>query len=136
MSLGFILALCSALVAGAIGLVMVCRSKPSVPHLSFAAGMMVLVFESFCSGLAADALLPDTVAYWETIPFWAVSLLPGTWDCVQPDLWPRQLSEFLEDMRFVLWAAFLVPVTVAIGFREELTGHGGRPEPESAHRFC
>ncbi len=120
MSLGFILALCSALLAGAMGLATVSRSKPSVPHLSFAAGMAVLAFESFCSGLAADALLPDTVTYWETLSFWAMSLLPGTWLVFSLTYGRGNYQHFLKKWRLILWAAFLLPVIVAIAFREEL----------------
>ena len=120
MSLEFILALCSALLAGAIGLVTACRSKPSVPHLSFAAGMAVLAFEGFCAGLAADSILPETVAYWENFSLWAMSLLPATWLVFSLTYGRGNYSQFLRKWKFVLWAAFLAPALLAIGFREQL----------------
>src|SRR6185369_924161 len=120
MSLEFILALCSAFLAGAIGLVTACRSKPSVPHLSFAAGMAVLAFEGFCAGLAADSILPETVAYWENFSLWAMSLLPATWLVFSLTYGRGNYSQFLRKWKFVLWAAFLAPAILAIGFREQL----------------
>src|SRR5258708_26104553 len=127
MSLEFLLSLCSALLAGGMGLATVCRTKPTVPHLSFAAGMLVLAFESFCLGLSAEALLPETVAYWQSFAFGAMSFLPGTWLVFTLTYGRGNYRQFLAKWRFVLWVAFLVPVVLAIVFHEQLVMAGAQP---------
>src|SRR5437588_11803231 len=114
MSFGFILALSSALLAGTIALANMCRVKASAAHWSFSAGLALLAFEAFCYGLAADALLPDTIVYWEKLAFGAMSLLPGIWLLFSLTYGRGNHPQFLARWRPLLWAACLVPVGLAV----------------------
>jgi putative PEP-CTERM system histidine kinase len=120
MSSGFILALCSSLLAGGIALATACRAKPTVPHWSFAAGMAILAVESFFFGLGGDGLLPDTIAYWQSLAFCAMSLLPGVWLLFSVTYSRGNYRQFLNKWRLLLWAAFLLPVSLAACFRSQL----------------
>src|SRR5438477_5589077 len=120
MSLGFTLALTSALLAGLIALASIARTRPSAAHWSFSAGLAVLAVEAFCFGLAADALLPDTIVYWEKLGFAAMSLLPGIWLLFSLSYGRGNHAQFIARWRYLLWGAFIVPVGVAAVFHTQL----------------
>ena len=120
MSFGFLLSLFSALMAGGIALASACRAKPTVPHWSFAAGMAVLAFESFCFGLAGDGLLADTTAYWQSIALCAMSLLPGIWLLFSVTYSRGNYRQFLSKWGLALCASFLLPIGLVAGFRSQL----------------
>lgn len=128
MNLALLSAYCSAFVGGAIAFGVALKAGRSIPRWCFAAGMAVLAFESFCCGLAADAILPDSVAYWETLAFGAMSLLPGTWLVFSFTYGRGNCQQLLSKWRVLLWAAFLVPVLVATGLREQLVIAVAQPE--------
>jgi putative PEP-CTERM system histidine kinase len=79
MDLAFVLALASALIAGAIALTTVGRKRTSSAHWFFAAGMLVLAAERVCSAVSSETLHGDDIARWHLWRITAMSLLPGLW---------------------------------------------------------
>src|SRR5260221_606734 len=120
MSLEFILAMCSGLLAGVMGVTTVMRSRPTVPHFAFAAGMVILGFESFCSGLVGEAILPDTILFWQTLGMAAMALLPGPWLVFSLTYGRGDYGRFLAKWRFIVWPVFLVPIGLILGFHQQL----------------
>jgi len=120
MSFGFILSLCSGLLAASMALAGVHRAKASFPLWSFAAGLIVLAGETFCAGMASEAILPETLAYWEGWMLCAMSLLPGVWLLFSLTYGRGNYRQFLIKWRFLLWAAFLAPTGLALIFRTQL----------------
>src|SRR3569832_297985 len=107
MSPAFILGSSSALLAVLIALAISLRPKTALPQWSLAAGLALIGFEGFCSGLAAEALLPDTVSYWESISFCARAFLPGIWLVFSLTYGRGNYWQFLRKWRLILWGAFL-----------------------------
>jgi putative PEP-CTERM system histidine kinase len=128
MSPAFILGSSSALLAVLIALAISLRPKTELPQWSLSAGLALIGFEEFCSGLAAEALLPDTVSYWESVAFCARAFLPGIWLVFSLTYGRGSYRQFLRKWRFILWGAFLLPVALVIFFRSQLVYSQVDPE--------
>lgn len=126
MSLEFILATVGGLLAGIMGLTTLMRSRPTLPHFSFAAGMVILGFESFCSGLVAEAILPDTILFWQTLGMGAMALLPGPWLLFSLTYGRGEYRGFLIRWRWGLGLLFLVPIGMVLAFHHQLVSGMGQ----------
>lgn len=82
--------------------------------------MVVLAVDSALGGLSLRAVLPEEAAYWQTLGLIAKSFLPGVWLCFSVTYSRGKYREFLAGWRFVLAAAMVVPIGLAIGWRDEL----------------
>ena len=111
-----ILAFAGAICAGAIALVAPWRQRRSMIliHWAFAAGMIVLALESFFAGMGANTSQPEAIIHWQSLKLIAMSFLPGIWLFFSLGYSRGQVHEFLKKWRFVLAAAFLVPVGLAL----------------------
>src|SRR3972149_5947477 len=74
-----IFAFASAVGAGVLALIAALRAGRSIAHWAFVAGMLVLVVERACSGMATQVVLPEEVNLWLQRRGLAVSFLPGFW---------------------------------------------------------
>ncbi len=131
MTFSFTLGVSAALLAGIIALVVGFKAKASIPHWSLAVGLAILGLESFCFAMMTDELLPQTIADWESFGFCATAFLPGTWLVFSLTYGRGNYRHFLSRWRFGLWAAFLLPVGLAFGFRSQLV----IAEPQGAHQW-
>jgi putative PEP-CTERM system histidine kinase len=120
MNLSFSLAFFGAILSGIIALLTLAKTHRSLARWAFAFGMGALAVESFCVGLATDALLPDKVVYWQTLAFIVMSFLPAIWLVFSLTYARGSYSEFLHEWRFCLLALFLVPAGACFGFRKYL----------------
>ena len=89
-------------------------------HRSFATGMFAFSVESLFNGLAFDARYPEEQLFWEQCRLVAMSFLPGTWLFFSLSYGRGNYRDFLHRWRFILLAAFLVPVGLAIAFHGQL----------------
>lgn len=135
MSFGFILALCGSLLSGGIALATVCRAKPRIPHWSFAGGLAVLSVETFCFGIAADGLMPDTIASRLGPAFCAMSLLPGLWLLFSLTYGRGNYVQVLRRWRPLLWAFFVVPSGTVLLSRSALIAPLMGPEGQWSLRL-
>ena len=115
-----ILAFAAASVSGALALVFSWYERRSIAHLSFVLGMVALAAESIFDGLTATATQPDEMVYWQSWRLIAMSLLPGIWLFFSLSYGRGNHREFLVRWRFVLGAAFLIPVALIVFFGDEL----------------
>jgi hypothetical protein len=128
MTFGLSLALLSSLIAGSISLITILKANRSVPRWSFGIGMAALAFESFCAGLAIDALLPEQVVYWETLALLAASLLPGLWLVFSLSYGRGHYMELLVKWRICLCAFLVLPVALTVVFQKHLLFAVAQPE--------
>ena len=72
--------------------------------------MLVFAFESVVAGMSFAEVLPEDIAFWQTLSFLAKSLLPGIWLCFSLIYSRANYRDFLVRSRFLLVAAFLIPL--------------------------
>ncbi len=120
MSKTAILALVAAFFGGAMALTVASQARRSLAHWAFALGMVLLAGESAFICLSLDATTAQTVLQWETCKWVVSSLLPAVWLFFSLTYARGNSQEFLARWRLVLAAALLVPVGLALGFREDL----------------
>jgi putative PEP-CTERM system histidine kinase len=78
------------------------------------------------AGVSLNATLPEEVARWQWYALLAESFLPISWLCFSLTYSRGNSGEFLKRWRFVLLAAFLIPVGLSVAGRGELV----HPLPE------
>ena len=115
-----LLAFSAAFFSGALALVAVFLGQRSVAGWSFFAGMALISVENVLGGMSMETLTPEKVANWQTLLLVAKSFLPGTWLAFSLTYSRGNYREFLTKWRFALAAAFVLPVALSIGFRNEL----------------
>lgn len=120
MTSNFWLGFAAAVFSSALALAAVLRKRRSLASWCFFAGMVTLGVDSLLGGISLEAHQPEKVDYWQSLAFVAKSFLPGFWLCFSFTYSRGNYKEFLTRWRFVLAAAFLVPIGLAVGFRAEL----------------
>jgi putative PEP-CTERM system histidine kinase len=128
MSYNVMLAFAGASCSGALALVFAWYERRSVAHLSFVLGMVALAVEGVFSGLTASATLSDEMVQWQTCRLVTMSFLPGIWLFFSLSYGRGNHREFLIQWRFLLGAAFLIPLILAVFFRDELIVKWGRSD--------
>src|SRR6266700_3567569 len=114
------LALVAASFSAALALAVIFRQGRSIASWCFSAGMLTFALESVFGAAWREALLPEKAAFWETLTLLAKSVLPGIWLCFSLTYSRGAPRESLARSRFLLLAAFLLPVGVTLAFREQL----------------
>jgi putative PEP-CTERM system histidine kinase len=115
-----VLALAAATFSAALAVAAVCRKRRSLATWCFSAGMLTFALESLFGALWHDALVPERAAFWETLTLITKSFLPGIWLCFSLTYSRGNSREFPVRSRFLVLAAFLLPVGVSLIFREQL----------------
>ena len=115
-----LLAFAAAAFSGALALAALLRKRQSVANWCFIAGIAVLAIESVAEGISIESLEPGRIAYWQTIAFVTRSFVPGLWLCFSVAYSRGNYREFLCSWRFILAAAFLLPIGISFGFRTDL----------------
>jgi putative PEP-CTERM system histidine kinase len=128
MDLAVILAYASAALAGALAFAVAWSQRRSIVHWSFVAGMVALAAEGAFFGLAADSVFPERIVFWQKWRLLAVSFLPGTWLFFSLSYARGNYRDFIARWRLGLAAAFLLPVLLAVWFREDLIASAAKTE--------
>lgn len=110
MSSADMLALGSAFFCGVLALLAVWKDRRSVAPWAFVAGMAALAAGDLFYSLTADAASPEEMVHWQTWRLVAAALLPGTWLLFSLSYARGNFMEFLKRWRWILTAAFLLPV--------------------------
>ena len=108
------LAFASAIFCGALVLIVVWNMRRSVAHWAFVAGMAAMAVEEVCFALTADTATPDEMVYWQNWSLAANSFLPGIWLLFSLTYARGNYSDFLKRWRWMLVAAFLLPIGLVI----------------------
>jgi putative PEP-CTERM system histidine kinase len=119
-SLNTTLAIAAGVFSLALAVAAACRRRRSLATWCFSAGMLTFALESLFGAIWRDALLPEKAAFWETLTLVTKSFLPGIWLCFSLTYSRGSSREFPARSRFLVLAAFLVPVGVSLVFREQL----------------
>lgn len=126
------LAFAVGLFAGLLGFAALLDKPRSVARWAFFAGMETLAIESILDGITLNVFLPEKVIYWQTLSSVARSFFPGFWLLFSLSYSRGNYREFLLRWRFLLTAAFLLPVVISVGYRTGvlhflLDGEGAQP---------
>jgi putative PEP-CTERM system histidine kinase len=115
-SLNTVLALAAGTFSAALAAAAACRKQRSLATWCFSAGMLIFASESLLGAIANDALLPERVAFWETLSVVAKSFLPGVWLAFSLTYSRANYRDFLVRSRWILTGAFLVPLLALAAF--------------------
>jgi putative PEP-CTERM system histidine kinase len=114
------LPLISAACAAALSLAVLARRRIAVDW-AFTAGMLALAFEAICVARAVVPGLPDQeVINWQQWSQVAASILPGSWLLFSLCYARGNARAFLARWRWLVGAAFVIPIGLALLFREQL----------------
>lgn len=120
------LAYVSAIFCGAVAFTVVWNERRSRVHLVFVAGMALLALESIFNGLSWASPTVQEMVRWQHWKLWTSSLLPGVWLFFALSYGRGNYREFLNRWKFLLLAAFLVPVALVFAGDQELTSNDPR----------
>jgi putative PEP-CTERM system histidine kinase len=104
------LALAAAMFCAALGMAAACRGRRSLATWCFSAGMLTFALESLFGAIAGNSLVPQRVAFWETLSLVAKSFLPGVWLTFSLTYSRANYRDFLVRSRWLLVGAFLIPL--------------------------
>src|SRR5664279_6425710 len=128
MNLATMLAYASAIFCGAVAFTVVWNERRSLMHLAFVAGMALLALESIFSGLSWESPTVPEMVRWQHWKLWTSSLLPGVWLFFALSYGRGNYREFLSRWKFLLLAAFIVPLALVLSGDQELIISATRSE--------
>jgi putative PEP-CTERM system histidine kinase len=121
------LAFASAIFCGVVACAMIWNERRSVVHVAFVTGMALLALESIFSGLSWQAVAVvwndatvQNLVYWQRCKLWAESLQPGVWLFFALSYGRGNYREFLSRWKFLLLAAFILPLGLVVFDENEL----------------
>jgi putative PEP-CTERM system histidine kinase len=114
------LAFAAAAFSAALASAAVCRKRRSVATWCFSAGMLTFALESVFTAMERHALLSENAALWRSLAVAARSFLPGIWLWFSLTYSRGNSREFSTKSRFLVLAAFILPLGVFLVFREQL----------------
>jgi putative PEP-CTERM system histidine kinase len=117
MSIGQITAYSAAAVAVGLAFVAIVRPQRSTATWFFMAGMLALAANSALDGISLGKSAPDQ---WIYLELGLRSIMPPIWLCFSLAYSRGNYREFLLRWRFILIAAFLLPLVLLVGFQDEL----------------
>ena len=132
MNKSVLLAFAATTVSGALALMFAWNERRSIAHRAFVLGLVLFAVESFCGGLAAVAVLPEEMVSWQDMRLGALSFLPGVWLLFSLTYGRGNAREFMVRWRWILGAAFLIPLLALAAFQGHWivsvgqAGQGGR----------
>ena len=110
------LAFVSAIFSGVVAFAVMWNERRSAVHLAFVAGMVLLALDSIfgaCSWQATAASW-DEVEDWQRCKLWTDGLLPGVWLLFAVTYGRGNYREFLNRWKFLLLAAFVLPLGLVL----------------------
>ncbi|HEY1787951.1 MAG TPA: XrtA/PEP-CTERM system histidine kinase PrsK [Verrucomicrobiae bacterium] len=110
MSTADILGFGSALFCCALALIVALGERRSLVQWTFITGMAGFAAENVLSALASDTILPEEMVYLQKLRLIIMALVSGVWLFFSLSYARWNYLEFLKPWRFILGAAFLVPL--------------------------
>jgi putative PEP-CTERM system histidine kinase len=120
MSVAFALSISAAILSGTLALGVASRAGRSFVRWAFVLGMLALSAESICSGLIVDSILPEEMVQREMLRLTIASVLPGVWILFSLSYSRGTASKFPARWWFALAAGLLLPLGLAVLFRDQL----------------
>lgn len=116
-----------ALFSGVVAVIVIWSERRSIVHLAFVAGMALLALGSVFSALSWQATAASwntdaiqQMVHWQRCKLWADSLLPGVWLFFALSYGRGNYREFLSRWKYLLLAAFILPVGLVAFDNNEL----------------
>lgn len=106
--------------AAGIAIMVVVRERRSTAKWLFVTGMVILAFEALFAVFAVWAEPPYGTRYWQNWRIFATSLLPGVWLVFSLTFARGDYQTSLVRWRWVVAAAFVGPIILALGSAGEL----------------
>src|SRR5687767_2021035 len=103
----------------------------TVAHWSFAAGFVLLCFESLLTALSLQAVGAEDVLFWQRLSIVSTSFLPGTWLLFSLTYSRGNYRQFLRSWRWLLIVSFLLPFIVLVGWYKEIISNVAQPHSSS-----
>jgi putative PEP-CTERM system histidine kinase len=130
------LAFASAVFCGVVACAVVWHERRSLVYLAFMAGMLVLAADSVLSGLSwrAVAGAGDEAMDWQCYKLWIDGLLPGVWLLFALSYGRGNYREFLARGKFLLLAAFILPLALILTDGSHLIA--AEPLPNGSRRLA
>ncbi len=119
MSFYSVIAFLSALVASALGVVVLLHESRSKAHFAFVGGMLVLAVDSVFVGMAADSGLTQTFK-WQNWSQFCTALLPGLWLLFSFIYARGNALEFIARWKWGIALAFILPIALVMILRGQL----------------
>src|SRR5437773_1960031 len=135
MNLNPTLACVTAAFTAALGLAVLLRKRHSAASWSFTGGMVLLAVETLFNGFSFNQLAPKSVGFLQGAAFVTRCILPGVWLFFSLTYSRGNYRESLARWRFLLLAAFVLPVALAVAFRGVLVQVLPFPEPGAGFWF-
>jgi putative PEP-CTERM system histidine kinase len=110
----------AAVFAAAITVAVWFHERRALPQWLLCGGVILLGLESLFSGLAADALLPQDVVYWQKWKFFCISVLPGLWLPFSLAYSRGNARDNLRKWRYFLLGFVLLPIGLCSGILGEV----------------
>lgn len=123
-----ILSFISAAFCGVLALIVASIHRRSVVPLAFVAGMAVMAAENVCFALTTDATSIEEMVSWQNWRLAAMSFLPGIWLFFSLSYARGNYMEALKRWRFVLVAAFVLPLGLVIVSGQDLIVSAGQTD--------
>lgn len=117
-----------ALFSGALVFSVIWNERRSVAHLAFGAGMAILALESIFSGLSWDSVTIEEMVRWQRWRLVAEACLPGVWVLFSLTYSRGDYRQFLQRWKYLLAAAFSLPVIPSIFFYQDLVAFPSQTE--------
>jgi putative PEP-CTERM system histidine kinase len=114
------LALAAAVSCAALAAAAVCRARRSLATWCFSAGMLTFALESLFGAIWHDAFASEKAVLFGTLTLVTKSFLPGFWLCFSLTYSRGNPRGLPARSRFLILAAFLIPVGVAVIFLNQL----------------
>jgi putative PEP-CTERM system histidine kinase len=105
-----VLALAAGMLSAALAAAAACRRERSLATVCFSVGMLIFALESLFGAIGSNALLPEKVAFWQTLGLVAKSFLPGVWLTFSLTYSRANYRDFLGRSRWLVIGAFSIPL--------------------------
>jgi putative PEP-CTERM system histidine kinase len=120
MNFNSILSFIGALFSIALAVFVLLRDRHSFVHRTFAAGMIALAIEAVFTSLSFYAGSLAEVLHWQRLRFIATAFIPGIWLLFSLTFGRTNYKEFVSKWRWVILAAFFLPLTLVTLFGNAL----------------
>lgn len=118
MNLLSILPFVAAAFSLSLAVFVILQDRRSFVHWGFAIGMLTLALEAVFIGLSLQTGFPSEVLYWQRVRLIITAFLPGVWLLFALTYARANYKEILSRWRWILLAAFVVPLALSIFFRK------------------
>jgi len=110
----------AGLFCGGLSVFLLIKDRRSFVHWTFATGMIALALEAVLTGFSFRAASSIELIQWQRLRLILTSILPGIWLLFSLTFARANYKETVSKMRWLLTAAFIIPLVLVTGFNKFL----------------